>query len=232
KLENYKEAFDEDDKRAAELVFEKKHKASELSLKITRFSEQTFEVLDKELKKDTGFYASMHKNILELQKGFPIYSLKESGQQKDILAMAKVNTVSSYFKNTTALEALVMLNKIENDVLITENMLVDYIDNITTVLDCGNYEQFSAIISQNSSYLKRGQPLEIYAGVGAFSLSANPTIRINGRKVDVLPDGVAEYQETVSGKPGKHSIPVTIEYTKADGSSSKITKQVQYTVAE
>lgn len=80
--------------------------------------------------------------------------------------------------------------------------------------------------------MQKGEIIEINAGVGAFSIKAEPNIVINGKHIDINSDGVAIYKFKSSSKPGKHYVPVSIEFIKPDGQKIKVEKKIEYTVAE
>ena len=94
------------------------------------------------------------------------------------------------------------------------------------------FEAFYPLTTINSSNLKAGQPIEITAGLGGFSVVSKPTFVINGKNMPLNTDGVAVYNTIATGKPGRHFIPVTITYFKPDGSQSSISKKIEYTISE
>jgi hypothetical protein len=49
--------------------------------------------------------------------------------------------------------------------------------------------------------------------------------------VKVNADGVAEYSIVTGHVPGKHTIPVKIEYVRPDGSPITIHKDIKYEIA-
>jgi len=95
---------------------------------------------------------------------------------------------------------------------------MDFCRSQIGVLDGGGFQVFSAIAAQNTTFLKSGELLEITAGVGSFSVAARPKITIDGKNIPLDPDGTAIYRIKAPGKPGKHVIPVKIEFVKPDGS--------------
>ena len=132
--------------------------------------------------------------------------------------------------NTTTVSAYILLDQIENDFLLTEYEMIRYADIHTDVIYHDYYEKFSVMVGANSSYLKAGQTLIIDAGVGQFSLTSHPKISINGIPL-VMADGVAEYRTVVGQAPGKHTIPIKIEYMRPDGSPQTVYKDVKYEIA-
>lgn len=136
-----------------------------------------------------------------------------------------------YLNTSSQQLGMAILNKIQNDVLVTENELIVYMNNqIGCIIE--SFEVFRAIAVLNSSYAKAGQPIEVTAGVGSFSVASKPTITINGSVVKLDDDGTATYKLTTNQKPGKYYVPVRIEYTKPDGSTDVIAKKLEYIIAE
>ena len=93
------------------------------------------------------------------------------------------------------------------------------------------YERFSAILTLSTSYVKSGQPITVYAGIGSFSDASKPIFTINGIIVPIDEEGRATYKFTAGKKPGQYLIPVKIEYTKPDGVQCVKKEIVKYTVA-
>jgi gliding motility-associated protein GldM len=129
---------------------------------------------------------------------------------------------------TSAIAAFTILSKFQNDIKNTESQLIDYCHkNIGEVKLI--YNKFQAIATANTAYAMAGDPIEITAGVGAFSEAAQPRITINGQNMPLTPEGTALFKTTASGT-GEHSVNVNIEFNKPDGSIEKVTKVVKYTV--
>lgn len=93
------------------------------------------------------------------------------------------------------------------------------------------YDKFSAIITLNSSYVKLGDSLEVFAGIGEFNDDLKPTITIDDQKIELNDEGVAVYSFRANKKPGKHFVPVRIIYTKPDGTTIPLIKKCFYTIA-
>ncbi len=81
---------------------------------------------------------------------------------------------------TPSIAALTILSKFQNDVKNSEAQIVDFfhskIGEVKLV-----YNKFQAIATSNTTYAMPGDPVEITAGVGAFSDAAKPKISINGQ---------------------------------------------------
>lgn len=136
------------------------------------------------------------------------------------------------FARSSSLMAMLMLNKIDNDVLTTEKILVDYCDNHVSRGCVLYYNKFSVVAVLSSSYVKNGQPIEVSAGIGSFSAASKPTIIIDGKEITLNEDATALYKFKATGSPGKHTIPVKFEYTKPDGSEELKTVVLNYIIAD
>jgi gliding motility-associated protein GldM len=136
--------------------------------------------------------------------------------------------IQSYFHMTPAIAALTILSKFQNDVKNSEAQLVDYfhskIGEVKLV-----YNQFQAIATSNTTYAMPGDPVEITAGVGAFSDAAKPKISINGQSMPISAEGTAIFKTSASGT-GEHSVNVTIDFNKPDGTVGHVVKTIKYTV--
>lgn len=136
------------------------------------------------------------------------------------------------FGGRSTLMSMIMLNKMESDVLTLERCFIDYCKNQRSGGIVEAYTKYMAIATVSSSYVKTGQTIEVYAGLGSFTIVSKPRITINGKEMELSADGTAVYKLVATGNPGKHTIPVAIEFLKGDGSKEHLTKNVRYTIAE
>ena len=130
----------------------------------------------------------------------------------------------SYFHMTPAIAALTILGKFQNDVKNSENDIVTYCaDQIGAVkLRLNNT---AVIYGANSTYLMPGEKLTVYAGVGAFSSEAKPTITIGGKSVSVDAEGKATTDIPVGGG-GKQSVKLNVSYRDQDGKGKTIPRTI------
>ncbi len=172
-----------------------------------------------------------YKNVLAIDSQITYESdskilLKKQGtmdmQQQDFQQL---------FNKTSAIAGLLLLNKLQNDVVSMENKLFTYVKYEFGCLDCGGYEVVRSIIAQSISYAKPGEQIEITAGIGEFIHQAHPRVRIDGIDIPVTPDGVAIYKLKASKQPGKHTVHVKVDYLKPDGTTAFVEKNIEYTVA-
>jgi hypothetical protein len=176
-------------------------------------------------------YTSLYRNIIRLLATAPLLGGYEDSLVKNQHTKYTKEWLEDNFAGSSSLMSLVMLNKIENDVLATEKVLIEYCNNQTANIYHG-YEVFHAIAALSSSYVKAGQTIEVTAGVGQFSEASKPTIVINGKVLKIDDDATATYRFIATGKPGKHSIPIKIEFTKPDGSQRVVNTNREYIIAE
>lgn len=160
---------------------------------------------------------------------------EEFANKLNLLPLASDSTLSRdefngrYFKNASASEAIALLTKLENNVIITENRIAVFC--LEQIPSRGDYfTMYSAIVAPSSTQVKAGEEIEIMAGVGAFSIWAKPNILINGNNIALSEDGIAHYKFKASNKSGKHNVIVKIDFTDQDGRQQTITKDLTYNV--
>jgi len=179
---------------------------------------------------DSVAQAYISKDINSLLKAIPLLPGYGDSLSADQRLQYGKKWLNENFGRSSSLMAMMMLNKIENDVLLTQKILIEYCNMKVVSTFCG-YNVFHAIASLSSSYVKRGQEIEVSAGVGQFSSASKPRIIINGKEIDLDAEAIAVYRFTATGEPGKHRIPVEIEYTKPDGSKEIVSTSREYIIA-
>jgi hypothetical protein len=97
---------------------------------------------------------------------------------------------TNYFHMTPTVAAMTILGKFQNDVKNSESQIVDFCHNQIGAVKVV-YDQFQAIATSNTNYAMPGDPIEITAGVGAFSAAAKPKISINGQPQALNAEGTA-----------------------------------------
>ncbi|MDZ4796047.1 MAG: hypothetical protein SGI83_17335 [Bacteroidota bacterium] len=135
-------------------------------------------------------------------------------------------------KELTNNSVLPLLALLKNDLKIIENKITAYCN---TKVGCTifTFNTYSAIIGQNSNYLKPGSELQITAGVGAFSRSAQPIITFNGARVELSEEGFSVYKMKVPGRAGNYIVPVNIKFfNQTTGKEEETNVNVEYTVAK
>jgi hypothetical protein len=187
-------------------------------MKLFNFKDSVLAIMKPEEFNNNPIFQSEYKKDKDnFKKIYPFYS--------------KANVTSNYFKNINAAGALTMLQKIENEVAIIENYLLEYFHNNTVFNFCG-YTALSAMATQSTSYCKGGDTIDIYAGIVQFTSAPGSVITIDGKQIPLDVDGVAKYTIKASDAPGKHTVPITIRFIKPDGSEVTLSKKIKYEVAK
>jgi hypothetical protein len=151
--------------------------------------------------------------------------------QLQIIGSDQITTTDAFIKkyfNGSLAEAIVMLNKIENEIRITEDKLIDFCENTTHVLT-HEFVYHSPMVIQSTTIAAPGEKITIDAGIGSFSPEAKPTITIDGKKVSGGDEGHVSF-EIDAGKPGEHAVRVVINYYDQSGVQKEYTRMVKYTV--
>jgi len=136
---------------------------------------------------------------------------------------------SAYFRMTPSVAAITILSKFQNDIKSSEAQLIDYyhseIGQVQVVFDT-----YVPLYGQSAQYLMPGQELNVTAGVGAYSKSAQPKVTIDGTPVALGPDGTANYKTTVGG-PGSYTKKMRISFfNQAKGAEEVKEVDIKYTV--
>lgn len=203
-------------------------------------SKKGIELYDKMKKYKTDLLASIDYNKLpaplnekvkadvdNIAKSLPINMDVPTSKTGNKYSNDAKGWLNSNFHMTPTVAAVTILTKLQNDIKNSEATVKDYcLNQIGKVKFV--YDKFEAIVSANTNYTMPGEPIEVYAGVGAFSEQAAPTISINGA-VQPLQNGKATYK-TIANGVGKHTIPVSITFTKPDGGRETKQTSIEYTV--
>ena len=72
--------------------------------------------------------------------------------------------------------------------------------------------------------------MEIIAGVGAFSRRSKPVFTIKNKNVPIDENGTAILRFKAPHTPGKHFVPVKINFINEVGKEEEVIKNVEYTV--
>lgn len=201
-------SFKEDDLEASTRIFESNKKGDELKKKLDEYKAKVI-AIDPEFK--------------QFEATFPVSTEGVTGKEGK-----KKDFTTSYFHMTPTVAALTLLSKFQNNVKNAENNIVNYahskIGSVAFV-----YDKFAAVVGQSSNYLMPGEKMQITAGVGSFSSAAQPQITIGGASVPINADGVAIREFGADGA-GQKSVPVTVTYTKPDGTKESKSYDLKYTV--
>lgn len=179
----------------------------------------------------THDYSFSTANINELLKSIPLlkrYTNRLKQGQRD---QYKVRWLKENFPAGPAVIASTMLSKIEHDVRATEYAMITSCNNHVGYL-IEPYTKYSAIATLSSNYVKRGQHIEVYAGMFAFYKESKPNIFINGKEISLNNEHVALDTIVATGQPGKYTVPVIVNWTGVDGTKMKMTRKLEYTIAQ
>jgi len=142
----------------------------------------------------------------------------------------KMDFTTAYFHMTPAVAAMTILSKFQNDVKNSENQVVTWCHNQIEAVKV-RFDKFGFVGGLSSSYLMPGEKMSVYAGLGATSSGAAPTILINGRPANVGGDGIATSDFSVGGT-GTSKVHVVIKYKDQDNLDKEIVKDLEYTVGQ
>jgi gliding motility-associated protein GldM len=135
---------------------------------------------------------------------------------------------AAYFRMVPTVAALTILSKFQNDVKTSENKVITFCHEQVGKVSF-RFNQYEAIVGQNSSVLLAGQELEIHAGLAAMNSDQKPTVSVNGANVPLDAQGLAVWKQKVNSS-GR--IPVKVTYRDQDGNLKDKTVNVEYTVGQ
>lgn len=148
--------------------------------------------------------------------------IKDFGSSKTILIKQVSDEKNKEIKQ-------LLKNTIQNKALLLENKIVAFCKNKTEGGCILRYDKFSVLIGQNTNQLKRGETLEISAGVGAYSMAAQAKISFNGFTIPTI-NGVSTFKLKTNDSPGKHSVPVNIIFINENGETVSGKYNIDYTI--
>ena len=135
---------------------------------------------------------------------------------------------TAYFRMVPTVAALTILSKFQNDVKTTENKVITFCHEQVGKVEF-RFNQYEAIVGQNSKVLLAGQDLEITAGLAAMNSDKKPTVTIGGAVVTLNEKGLAIKKMPVNSS-GK--INVKVAYIDQDGNPQEKNVEVEYTVGQ
>jgi len=206
-------AFESDNTKAVRKIFFQQNKGKELYQRLRNFID----------------------SIKNIEPGLSRVFSEELEDNYDYLDSSKYDHrgfSQTFFNQVSTATALSVLAKFENDIRNTEKEIISFCYS-RTVPGCGlGYEAFKIILAQSSDNVKAGDYIEITAGVGAFSVAAQPKFTIDGKLTPSDEDGILIYKFKTPSKAGKYTKSVKMEYLKPDGTKESITKEIEYNVIE
>jgi gliding motility-associated protein GldM len=138
---------------------------------------------------------------------------------------------AAYFHMVPTVAAVTILSKFQNDVRTTENKAVAFCHQQVGHVVV-RYDRFEPIIGQSTNYAMPGQPIEIKAGIGAFSSAAKPIITIGGQEQTTNDSGFVRYKTIAASSLGQKTIPIHIVYKNQDGNLVPLDRVITYTVGQ
>lgn len=227
--ENGEQKMNMDKLDASTALMEKDGKGKELYAKLQAFRKSIVGVLKPEDFADNPmFQAQLKKDIAAFDKSLPIDLKVPTSKSGNKYENTPEGWTLSNFHMTPAIAAMTILSKLQNDVKNSEAQIVDYCHNQIGSVKIV-YDEFQAIAQANTTYAMPGDPIEITAGIGAFSAAAKPKVYVNGALQPLTAEGTALWKTNASGV-GDHTVNVKIEYAKPDGTIVPVNKVVKYTV--
>jgi hypothetical protein len=122
------------------------------------------------------------------------------------------------------------LCKIQNDIRCFENNYVSYCNNNASPgCNLGSITT-SLLVGQNTNHLKKGEILEILAGIGQYAQNTTLSATINNEILKQDRIGTVSYKFKVSGKSGKNSIPIILRYKDTRDEEKTDTVIIEYTI--
>ncbi|MCS3798043.1 hypothetical protein [Niastella sp. OAS944] len=173
-------------------------------------------------------FAYIQNDILAMHAKAPLLYGYSDCLNKDQRIQFIKNWREKNFSGASSVMAILVLNKIEHDVLATAKLFLDFCFSKTEVHTCG----FRGIALMNSNYVKQGQSIEVTAGIGDFDTAEAPRISIAGKEIALNNEGAAVHRFAAVGKPGNNKIRVEFEFMKPDGSNEHVYKDLNYIIAD
>lgn len=139
------------------------------------------------------------------------------------------NWSDSNFRDSNAAEAIAMLEKFRNDIYYTE---------LSILKACHSYTKhdviyrWSTIATLSSNYVKGGDSIEAFVGVGEFINPIGMQIIINGKIVEPQANGPGKRKVKVPTEPGKYVIKVKVIWRDQAGILTEWNRDLKYEVAK
>ena len=193
------EVFNEDNLDAPTRLMDKQGEGKKMYEALKNYRAQMLAILDPaQFANDPLLQADVKKHRDDFERSLPVdLSIPPSKAGNKRTGNVATDWVNNYFHMTPTIAGLTILSKFQNDVKNSESQIIDYchtkIGEVIVV-----YNKFQAIAQANTTYAMPGDPIEITAGVGAFSEAAKPEITIDGKRQPLSADGTAFYKTTAS----------------------------------
>jgi len=184
---------------------------------------------------ETNYLQVSTKLVSLISKYKELIAQVNSEINDDILPSLKKVADSNFLETFNSKEVRIkfrklLLKRLYSSVVLIENRLISTCNYYTSPGCILRYDQFSALINQNSKHFKLGDELEITAGVGWYSKAAQPTIEINNKEIKLNEIGYAKFKTIIDKKPGRYTMPAKIKYTAPGGELQIANFEIEYTV--
>lgn len=228
-LEDGTEQYKESDLNTPTHIMENLGRGEELYNKLNQYKSDIFAIFDpNEFNDNPTFKEGYEKDIQSMKNSFPVDLTVPKSKSANNYDNDAKGWTSSFFKMTPTVAAVTILSKIQNDLKNAEALVVDYFHQQVGAVKVV-YDAFEVIAQPSTTYALQGDPIEITAGIGAFSKSALPKIYVNGQEQKLTEKGTALYKFNAS-TPGEHTVNVKVIFTKPDGTPEEKVIPVKYTV--
>ncbi len=227
-LDSLKRALTEQHQSLSKL-FDVEAGGSPVYYRLLKYREDMLSVIDTiEFKDNPRYLEQLKKDILLWDFHLELLprdtSVITTAQQ---IAAIKTWT-GNHFGAGSSRIVLTMLDKLQNDVLVSQIQLTNYLSVQFSSSWCGYFvNQGKALI--NSTAIKEGQALTIYAGAGHFDFDNHPRFFVQDSIILADYYGWATHRFKVQGTPGKYVLPVRFEYEER-GVIKTDTQQLEYII--
>ncbi|HEX2628831.1 MAG TPA: hypothetical protein VHM26_07465 [Chitinophagaceae bacterium] len=138
---------------------------------------------------------------------------------------------SNRYFNSTLADALSMLNKFENEVVIAENQVARFCNQQVYSPNWQIFfDSYAIVATPARQQVKPGEQMEIQASISIFTNMAKPVFEFAGEKVPFGEQGTSIYQFKAPSKPGVYTVPVRGTYISQRGDVQTLEAEVKYTV--
>ena len=193
------------------------------------YSQQAFDSIEY-LKKEID-HSVILENIKKLISRYRQNITQLNSKNEEYLSVTVKKYLSIDSSGYLELPNDLMVAKFQNDVRSVENYYVSYYNSITSPSCNLGMITGSLLVGQSTNHLKKGEKLEISAGVGQYFNNCNLYVQIDGKSInDSMKNGFVTYKLIPQGNVGKHKLPVIINYVNNKGEHIKDTLDVEYTI--
>lgn len=185
-------------------------------------------LFDSALVEKIGRSDYLRNEILAIKKKMPLLQGYD-GLAGDRLDAAAREWADSNVDMREPQLMTVTLNRLENEVLLSERSLLLFCNDIARTIH--TYEEAHLITQLSSNCVRSGESIEITAGIGLFTYRMEPHFFIDGKEIKPDDRPFLVHRIKATGQPGKHMIAFRVSYYRPDGSQIWMDKNLEYTIA-